>query len=62
MKGYEVRLKNRRVFGAATKEKDVTRFKFTILKDGKPFVTEIKLSDEALAAMVDIWEAIANEK
>ncbi len=58
MNGFQVRLKNRRVFGAPHPDGDDTYYKFTNLVDGKRVCTKIRLSDEALLAMMDIRQAI----
>lgn len=57
MDGYRVKLKNKRVFGSPCDDGS-TYFKFTNLIDGEGVVTKIKLSDEALGAMISIWGEI----
>ena len=60
--GFETKLKNRRVFGAPHPDGDSTYYKFTNLVDGKRVCTEIRLSDEALLAMLDIRQAIHDDR
>ena len=59
--GYRVKLRNRRIYGYDAKD-GTTSYRFKNLIDGEIFKTEIRLSDEALFAMIDIRNALHKEK